>query len=209
MNIEVRCAEPSDARAIAELHAASWRNTYRGVFSETYLDGDVQEERQRHWLQCLMLDPRQDQGVLVAMVEGELAGFICIYLDAEPGWGPLLDNLHVRSDCRGRGIGQCLIQAGIAWMRARGSFDRWYLWVVEANAPARRIYEHLGWAPGERTIHVAADGTEFAVLRYTQRLAEFCCKVEDRSVLPSPKPQSGSFSGKGPDAGPGLAAPGA
>jgi GNAT superfamily N-acetyltransferase len=77
----------------------------------------------------------------------------------------------VRPDRKGRGIGSRLIREGLGWLRTRGSFDRWHLWVLEGNAAARRVYEHLGWEPGERAIHVAPDVTEYASLRYTQRLA--------------------------------------
>jgi len=106
------------------------------------------------------------------MEEETYLGFICIDLLAEPGWGPLLDNLHVRPDRKGRGIGQRLIQEGMAWIHAHGSFDRWHLWVVEANTPSRSVYEHLGWVPGDRAIHLAPDGTEYPVCRYSHSLNE-------------------------------------
>ncbi|MDR3670572.1 MAG: GNAT family N-acetyltransferase [Holophaga sp.] len=170
MNSQVRSAGPGDAGAIAELHAASWRSSYRGAFADAFLDGELGPERRRHWFERLETGPHPDQGVLVAMEDGACVGFICIYLAAEPDWGPLLDNLHVRPDRKGRGIGRRLLQEGIAWIRARGAFDRWHLGVVEANAPARRVYEHLGWTPGERAVHLAPDGTGYAVLRYAQRL---------------------------------------
>ena len=34
----IRTATPEDARAIAEVHVASWRAAYRGVLPDTYLD---------------------------------------------------------------------------------------------------------------------------------------------------------------------------
>jgi len=170
MAVEIRPAEAGDVEAIAALHTESWRVAYRGTFSDDYLDGEAAGERLRHWINRLRSVPRPDQGVLVAMEDGACVGFICIYLELEPAWGPLLDNLHVRPDRKGRGIGARLIREGLAWVRARGCFDRWHLWVLEGNAAARRVYEHLGWEPGERAIHIAPDGTEYASLRYTQRL---------------------------------------
>ncbi|MBI5268002.1 MAG: GNAT family N-acetyltransferase, partial [candidate division Zixibacteria bacterium] len=44
-----RIATPADAPAIAELHAASWRTAYRGVLSDTYLDGNIIDERTAVW----------------------------------------------------------------------------------------------------------------------------------------------------------------
>ncbi len=153
---------------IAALHADSWRRTYRGVFSDVYLDHEAPSERRRYWHRHLRTKPGAQQRVLVALDGGTCAGFICIVLDAEPAWGPLLDNLHVRQDYQSRGIGRRLVEAGRLWVRCRGPHDRWHLWVVESNQAARRIYEHLGWAPAERSIHHAPDGSEFPAWRYVQ-----------------------------------------
>jgi hypothetical protein len=47
--IEYRPANPSDAEAIASLHARSWRENYRGALHDAFLDGDLREERLRVW----------------------------------------------------------------------------------------------------------------------------------------------------------------
>ena len=39
--IALRQAEASDADVIARLHAASWREHYRGMLADAYLDGDL------------------------------------------------------------------------------------------------------------------------------------------------------------------------
>jgi len=170
VQLEIRLAGPADADAIAELHAASWRSAYRGIFSDAYLDGDILPERRLHWRDCLETDPRPDCGVLIATEDGACVGFICVRLEADSVWGPLLDNLHVRPDRKGSGIGRRLIKDGAAWVRTRGSYDSWHLWVIDSNTPARRVYEHLGWVARDRGIHVAPDGTGYPVWRYTHRL---------------------------------------
>ena len=167
MTLELRPARPDDAEAIADLHAASWRSAYRGLFADAYLDGDAVAERRRTWAERLG-QPAPDQGVFVALEDGACVGFICIYRDREPAWGPLLDNLHVRPDRKGHGLGQRLIAQGLAWLDGR--YDRWHLWVLEGNTPTRRVYEHLGWKPVERAIHHAPDGTEYPSWRYVQTL---------------------------------------
>jgi len=170
--MEIRPALPGDADAIADLHAASWRSAYRAIFSDAYLDGDVVTERRRHWRACLGPEQPSDCGALVATEASECLGFICIRLDAEPAWGPLLDNLHVRPDRKHAGIGRALIAAGAAWVRARGPYASWHLWVIDSNTPARRVYEHLGWVLRERGSHLAPDGTRYPVWRYTHLLAD-------------------------------------
>ena len=90
----VRSAEPSDARAIAELHARSWRESYRGSFRDEYLDGDLVGERLRVGRERLDRPPA-GQLVEVAIDRGELIGFVCAYGDHDARWGSLIDNLHV------------------------------------------------------------------------------------------------------------------
>jgi len=41
--IDYRPAKPPEAEAVAHLHGRSWRENYRGAFSDTFLDGDLPE----------------------------------------------------------------------------------------------------------------------------------------------------------------------
>ena len=51
--MEYRHATAQDASAIATLHAESWRQNYRGAFSDAFLDGDVHTERLTVWTKRL------------------------------------------------------------------------------------------------------------------------------------------------------------
>jgi GNAT superfamily N-acetyltransferase len=58
--------------------------------------------------------------------------------------------MWVRPDARGRGVGEALMNAAAGWARARGHAAM-YLWVAEANEPARRLYDRYGFIPtGDR-----------------------------------------------------------
>ncbi len=170
VDVQIRLAGPADADGVAGVHAASWRSAYRGIFSDAYLDADILPERRAHWRECLDTKPSADCGVLVAIEDGVCVGFVCIRLDADPLWGPLVDNFHVRPERKGMGIGQALLAEGARWVCARGTYDRWHLWVIEANTPAQQVYEHLGWSRRDRSMHLAPDGTSYPVWRYMQRL---------------------------------------
>lgn len=160
-----RKANKTDAANIAHLHAESWRNTYRGMLSDAYLDNNVHAERQAHW-QKRFDAPTENQYVLVAENEGQLAGFVCVYGADDAKWGSLIDNLHVRPDLKGQGIGKQLIQKAMAWAKGNYPNQGVYLWVFEANSASRRFYEAMGGANVERVLHHNEDDTEGYALRY-------------------------------------------
>jgi ribosomal protein S18 acetylase RimI-like enzyme len=141
--IVYRSAVPGDARDIADLHARSWRETYRGFFPDAFLDGDLPGERLRVWRSRLDR-PRDNQVVLVAVADTSLIGFICAYGGHDPRWGSFIDNVHVARDSKRAGIGSALMQQGGAWLASRYPGQGVFLQVLEGNADARRFYERMG-----------------------------------------------------------------
>ena len=141
--IEYRSASSSDAESIASLHARSWRENYRGSFTDAFLDGDLPGERLRVWRDRLDR-PADDQFVQLAVDGTRLAGFVCAYADHDPRWGSFIDNLHVSAASRRTGIGAELMRQAGAWLARRHPELGVYLLVLEANASARRFYERLG-----------------------------------------------------------------
>ena len=141
--VELRHAHLEDAEAIAALHARSWRETYRGDYADAFLDGDLIGERRGVWKERLSNAP-EAQLVLVAIEAGELAGFVCVADGDHPEWGALVDNLHVATPFKGRGIGAALLERSAHWLEARSPERGVYLLVLESNTVARRFYEHLG-----------------------------------------------------------------
>ncbi|MGB3850078.1 MAG: hypothetical protein WA958_08940 [Tunicatimonas sp.] len=51
--ITYRAATLADAEAIAQLHAQSWQQHYRGIMRDDYLDHSVREDRQAVWAERL------------------------------------------------------------------------------------------------------------------------------------------------------------
>lgn len=146
--IAYRQAQPRDAEAIAALHARSWRENYRGSFTDAFLDGDLHGERLRVWRQRLDAPPG-NQLVLLAVDGEELAGFVCAYGRHDPRWGSFIDNLHVARAAKGGGVGSALMRRAGAWLCAHYPGVGVHLWVLEANTPARRFYERLGGRSAE------------------------------------------------------------
>src|SRR2546422_1092551 len=91
---QFRLAGPSDAEAVAGLHADSWRRHYRGAYSDAFLDADVFADRLAVWTDRLS-EGRSDQCTIVAECDGAVVGFAHTALEDDERWGALLHNLHV------------------------------------------------------------------------------------------------------------------
>jgi GNAT superfamily N-acetyltransferase len=177
--MKLRKALPSDAAAVAELHTDSWRNTYRGILSDYFLDHEIFENRLAHWQRRLSDRQPDTQLVLLAEEPGQLIGFTCVFLDADPRWGALLDNLHVRFDTQSRGVGRQLMSQAIAWILKKRPDSGLYLWLFEGNHQARGFYERLGGIPVEKQLQRAPGGTDVIAVRYGWRNLYWFPKTAD------------------------------
>jgi GNAT superfamily N-acetyltransferase len=95
-----------------------------------------------------------------------MRGFACAFLDADPEWGCLLDNLHVAPDLKGQGLGRQLMTALVERVWRSNPRSRLHLWAYEQNLGARRFYERLGGVLNERHAEPAPDGTRVNAVRY-------------------------------------------
>ena len=166
MDDAIAFAACSDAAAIAALHAESWRTAYRGLYADEFLDGPILEERLRFWTERMSAPNPERRHVIGATANGQLVGFACVLLDAEPGWGPLLDNLHVKPAYKGHGIGARLLAASRDWVARAAPGEPLHLWVMEGNLPARRFYDRQGGTVVERATVDDGPGIGQPALRY-------------------------------------------
>jgi GNAT superfamily N-acetyltransferase len=159
-------ATAADAAAIAALHAASWRMAYRGMLPDTFLDEQVDGERLEFWNTRFDSTDPDRRLVLKAVRDGTLHGFICVMLDLEPEWGARLDNIHVRHENKGTGIGYELFKAAREWIASVEPGMAMHLWCIERNETARRFYERQGGVVAETAIRHVAMGLSVPELRY-------------------------------------------
>jgi GNAT superfamily N-acetyltransferase len=139
-----RRATEADAEAIASLHTESWRDAYRKILPDSYLDGPIADERANLWRFRFSSLGRDRFCVFLTETPTELIGFACVLLDEDPQWGACLDNLHVLSGWKGRGVGRLLLGRAARWVMSTQPGWPIHLWVFEANAGARRFYDALG-----------------------------------------------------------------
>src|SRR5215831_12466698 len=69
--MQIREAHETDIAAIATVHVASWRSTYRGLVPDEYLDGLSVPDRERRWRE----------------VFSTVGGAHCIFVAEDPGLG--------------------------------------------------------------------------------------------------------------------------
>jgi ribosomal protein S18 acetylase RimI-like enzyme len=143
--VEYRQASLGDLDAIANLHAKSWQETYIGILSDEYLEGNVLQDRLEVWRKRLT-NKNKNQTVLLAEEANNLLGFICLVKESGEET-ILLDNLHIDSSHKGKGLGRQLIDRALSSLGDLKGLSL-YLEVLAKNEDAIRFYERL---EGKRT----------------------------------------------------------
>ncbi len=138
-----RIANINDLESLAKLHAESWRESYRGIFSDDFLDKGVLEERLNYWVNRLS-SPKKNQLVMIASDENGVTGFICAFGDESSQWGTFIENLHVSTSVQGKGIGKQLMYLAAKWADEIFEHKGVYLEVLEDNLNARDFYQRIG-----------------------------------------------------------------
>ncbi len=142
----------ADAWAIAEIHVAAWRETYRGLLPSSLLDGLETSEKRALWQEVLSLAAdRDDLAVCVAEMGGERVGFASMRPQPDDGlrsagYGAEVSALYVLKRAQGCGLGRELMRWLAVRMAAAG-LGGVALWVLESNKGARGFYEALGGVP--------------------------------------------------------------
>jgi GNAT superfamily N-acetyltransferase len=136
------------------------------MLPDAFLDGPLEADRLRLWRERAALPSDQRPVVLTARLDGALVGFACALPGADARWGALLDNLHVSPELRGHGVGARLFEMARRKPYPAGANARLYLWVLEANAGARRFYERQGGVPADHVIRDVVPGVTAAEIRY-------------------------------------------
>jgi RimJ/RimL family protein N-acetyltransferase len=168
----IRLAVPDDAPGIGRVHVESWRATYPGIVPQPILDRMSVERRAAFWREAITrsLDASTDGGerVWVAVgARGEVAGFASIGSarddDLPPGAGELFA-IYLAPERWSTGLGRRLHDAAVDDLAVR--HDLLVLWVLTANARARRFYERAGWVADGRARILDFDGTPIEEMRY-------------------------------------------
>src|SRR6266852_1204025 len=138
----IRQATLSDASAIARVHVASWRSTYRGLLPDDFLLSRSESGYAERWKRVIAEGTSK---VYVAEDGGEVVGFSSGGREraGETGYEGELYAIYVLDGSQRRGFGRELVRATVSGLRELG-LDDMIIWVLRDNQPARAFYERLG-----------------------------------------------------------------
>jgi ribosomal protein S18 acetylase RimI-like enzyme len=137
----VRPATTSDAKAIAEIHVATWQAAYKDLMPEDHLDKMTLEKRQSYWREAIEYSEPQ---LLVATDGDQLVGFVAYdrSRDAKTPstmgeiWAINVAPAHWR-----KGVGLALWDGARDGLKEEGC-TQVTLWVLLRNERALEFCEH-------------------------------------------------------------------
>jgi ribosomal protein S18 acetylase RimI-like enzyme len=165
----IRRAAPADARAIAEVHVASWRWAYAGDLPQEVLDALSVDDRERMWREVIA-----EPTVVVEAAEryGRVVGFVSTGSTRDDdGLGRTgeLFAIYLDPSVAGTGVGESLLDHAERDLRDAG-FERATLWVLASNDRARRFYERHGWAWDGTTSEHQIECANRPIVRFARKL---------------------------------------
>jgi L-amino acid N-acyltransferase YncA len=143
----IRAAKVSDARAIAEINVAAWRESYGAIMPAEYLAALDVDEWELGWRRKLAGDAGLEV-LLVSQGAGEPAGFAAFGPPrserlAAAGYSGEFHAIYLLRSIQRRGAGRALMGRMSKSLLERG-VTKAGAWVFRGNPPARRFYERLG-----------------------------------------------------------------
>lgn len=163
--ITVRKAMLSDALSIGKIYTDSWKITYRGIVSNSFLD-KLNPATSAKKFEGAIIGNAKNRFVYVAEIEKEVVGFVVGGPQKDnpsPEVGQLHD-IYLVSEHQGHGVGRELLTACAGELSKQG-FKKMILYVLDEN-PYQRFYEAAGGVlePYQGSIEIGSQN--FKLLKY-------------------------------------------
>jgi len=143
--ITIRPLTPQDdLKAVGELYAYSWQQTYQRLLPQRFLDKLTHDR----WSAVLRADPGSSLGMFE---DGMLIGTAMLSFRREEGregYGEII-SLYLLPEKTGQGHGSRLLRAALDQLRMLGC-ENACLWVMCGNTHAVLFYVHMGFRPTGR-----------------------------------------------------------
>ncbi len=146
----LRRAGVDDARAIAEINAAAWRETYAALMPAEVLAGLDVDDWTLGWRKTLGAGD-DAQAIFIALEEDAPIGFARCRRQCNPKLAPIgfegeIASIYLMRRAQGRGLGRRLMARLAEHLIAHGCSSA-AVWVLRDAVQARGFYEALGGAP--------------------------------------------------------------
>lgn len=140
VEIQVRDARPGDAAALADIHAAAWREAYRGIIPAVEVERMVSRRGSVWWLNAV----RRGRNIAVVDFAGKLAGYASFGRGRVAGLaqGEVYE-LYLQPEYQGVGLGRRLFMATRDRL-ARRRLSGVIVWSLADNERACGFYRALG-----------------------------------------------------------------
>jgi ribosomal protein S18 acetylase RimI-like enzyme len=165
-SFSVRTARLEDAPAIATVQVKSWQRIYRGIMSDSHLDGLEPARREAVWHRVLS---EGNQQLHVCTNPSGILGFSNAGGSRDSPSDAEVYAIYVHPDHWGKGCGRALFLESCAAMRSR-EFENLSLWVATQNDRARAFYERAGMVPDGATKSEFIGGAHVEETRYRMSL---------------------------------------
>ena len=137
----VRPATSRDAKAIAEIHVATWQVAYKDLMPEEYLKSMTVEKRQAYWREAIEYSEPQ---LLVATESEKVVGFVGFDRSRDAGTKSTVGEIwamYVLPDQWSQGAGIALWDGAREGLKEEGC-TQVTLWVLLRNERALGFFEH-------------------------------------------------------------------
>ena len=140
----IRSATPADARALAAVLVGAWQRAYSGIVPRSHLERFTVDKREDVFRRSLTAGAEE---TYVAETDGSINGLLtlgpCRDDDVDTSVTGEIWGIYVPPARWRQGIGRALASFAERELTSRG-YGEAVLWVLEANAAARRFYEAMG-----------------------------------------------------------------
>lgn len=142
LTIDIRRAEPQDARAISDAHRLSWQHTYAGLIPHRPLTKMIERRGEKWW----RIATRGPATLLVVDVAGEIAGYTTVGYNRARGLaqeGEIYE-IYMKPQYQGIGLGSRLFAEGRDLLASLG-YRGLVAWCLEdCDLTARFFRSHGG-----------------------------------------------------------------
>jgi ribosomal protein S18 acetylase RimI-like enzyme len=156
--MRVRVAEPDDFCEVAHLHATSWRESYRGLVPDDFLDNIDPLT----WARRYAARSGDGSTMLLAAMDQQIVGMVRFGADRQNPELAEIYALYVAPGQQRTGIGTALLGSALTCLPAVSV----RLWCAEGNLTARAYYERHGFVADGGVADYCIAGSAVPVLRY-------------------------------------------